>query len=174
FFASLVHAYLYIPNYKCPEEDALQKCLKHYVKGPTYFRKDYFAYKKDLLFNHNTRTIHFPVAFVHPLDVLDVQSAIKCGAKLNFTVIARSGGHSEENYSIGDRDCILIVDLRNMNKIFVDVTTQTALIETGNTLDTLYYGLNEYTFAFPSGECSSTGVGGIIMGGNLDWRDNYL
>ncbi|CAG8730307.1 10825_t:CDS:2, partial [Racocetra persica] len=77
-------------------------------------------------------------------------SAIKCGAMLNFTIIARSGGHSLEGYSIGDRDY---------------VATQTAIIETGNTLDTLFRSLNEHVFAFPSGECSTLGAG-IILGGS--------
>ncbi|CAG8477445.1 46_t:CDS:2 [Cetraspora pellucida] len=163
-FTSIVHAFLHIPNYKCPGEETLRKCLGHHIKGPIYYRKD-FAYKGDLLLENNARVVYFPVAFVHPVDVLDVQSAIKCGAKLNFTVIARSGGHSFESYSIGDRDCTIIVDLRYMNKIIINVTTQTAKIETGNTLDTLYRSLNEHVFAFPSGGCSSIGVGGIILGG---------
>ncbi|CAG8585173.1 12343_t:CDS:2, partial [Racocetra persica] len=103
--------------------------------------------------------------FVHPVNALDIQSAIKCGAKLNFTVIARSGGHSLEGYSIEDRDCDLIVDLRYMNKIIMDMAIQTAIIETGNTLDTLFRSLNEHVFAFPTGECSTASVDGIILGG---------
>ncbi|CAG8616959.1 6303_t:CDS:2 [Cetraspora pellucida] len=145
-------------------EESLQECLDPRIKGTISYRKD-FAYKNDLLLQYNARVIHYPVAFVHPIDVFDVQSAIKCGAMLNFTVIPRSGGHSDESYSIGDRDCILIVDLRYMSKIIIDTTTQTAKIETGNTLNTLYYSLNEHVFAFPSGECSTTGVAGIILGG---------
>ncbi|CAG8747631.1 2826_t:CDS:2, partial [Cetraspora pellucida] len=151
-------------NYKCPGEDTLRKCLDHYIKGSINYRKD-FGYKNDLLLEYNARIVHFPVAFVHTIDVFDVQSAIKCGAKSNFAVIARSGGHSYESYSIGDRDCVLIVDLRYMNKIIIDVITQTAIIETGNTLDTLYYSLNKHAFVFPSGDCSTIGVGGIILGG---------
>ncbi|CAG8613872.1 17989_t:CDS:2, partial [Gigaspora rosea] len=122
---------------KTLREDNLQNCLNIYIRGPTYYRKD-FAYKNDLLLKSNSRVIHIPVVFVHPIDVLDVQSAIICGKNLNFTVIARSGGHSSESYSIGDRV----------------------------TLNTLYYSLSEQDFAFPSGECSTIGVG-IMMGGGL-------
>ncbi|CAG8797394.1 20232_t:CDS:2, partial [Gigaspora margarita] len=146
-------------------EDSLQNCLNIYIRGPTYYRKD-FAYKNDLLLESNSRVIHFPVAFVHPIDVLDVQSAIICGKNLNFTVIARSGGHSSESYSIGDGNCTLIVDLRYMNKLIIDASTQTAKIGPGVTLNTLYYRLSEQDFAFPSGECSTIGVG-IMMGGGL-------
>ncbi|CAG8805913.1 15337_t:CDS:2, partial [Racocetra persica] len=45
------------------------------------------------------------------------------------------------------------------------VATQTAIVETGNTLDTLSRSLNKHVFAFPSGECASLGVSGIILGG---------
>ncbi|RIB09558.1 hypothetical protein C2G38_2267618 [Gigaspora rosea] len=166
FFISIVHAYLYTQN-ECLGEDSLQNCLDVYVRGPTYYRKD-FAYKNDLLLERNSRVIHFPVAFVHPIDVFDVQSAIICGKNLNFTVIARSGGHSDESYSIGDRDCTLIVDLRYMNNIIIDTNTQTAKIGPGVTLNTLFYSLSVHDFAFPSGECSTTGVG-IILGGGLGY-----
>ncbi|RIB09039.1 hypothetical protein C2G38_2109624, partial [Gigaspora rosea] len=131
-------------------EDNLQNCLNIYIRGPTYYRKD-FAYKNDLLLKSNSRVIHIPVVFVHPIDVLDVQSAIICGKNLNFTVIARSGGHSSESYSIGDSNY---------------ANTQTAKIGPGVTLNTLYYSLSEQDFAFPSGECSTIGVG-IMMGGGL-------
>ncbi|CAG8767545.1 5540_t:CDS:2, partial [Racocetra persica] len=145
-------------------EDTLQKCLNHYNKGPIYYRQD-FAYKDDIFVQFNAQVVHFSVAFVYPVNALDVQSTIKCSAKLNFTVIAKSGGHSLEGYSIGDRDCILIVDLRYMNKLIIDVATQTAIVKTGNVLDTLFHSLNEHVFAFPTGECTTTGVGSIILGG---------
>ncbi|CAG8699654.1 519_t:CDS:2, partial [Racocetra persica] len=70
------------------------------------------------------RIIHFPVAFVHPVDTLDIQNTIKCGAKLNFPIVARSDGHS------------------------VNVTT--AIIGAGNTIDSLYYNVYKYGFAYPS------------------------
>ncbi|CAG8643442.1 3637_t:CDS:2, partial [Cetraspora pellucida] len=107
------------------------------------------------------------LAFVHPVDILDIQNTIKCGAELNFPIVARSGGHSSECYSIGDKDCYLVVDLVNLNKITVDVTSQIAIIGTGNTLDSLYYKVNLYGFAFPGGVCPYVGVGGLILGGGM-------
>ncbi|RIB30108.1 hypothetical protein C2G38_1949230, partial [Gigaspora rosea] len=96
----------------------------------------------------------------------DLEHHIICGKNLNFTVIARSGGHSSESYSIGNRDCTLIVDPRYMNKLIIDTSTQTAKIRPGVTLNTLFYSLSEQGFAFPSGECSTIGVG-IMMNGGL-------
>ncbi|RIB09288.1 hypothetical protein C2G38_1981518, partial [Gigaspora rosea] len=115
----------------------------------------------------NKRVIHFPVAFIHPLDEIDVQSAVKCAIKLNFPITARSGGHSGEGYGLGDKDCYLVVDLRSLNKITVNITSQTAVVGTGNTLGSLYKELQQYTFAFPAGIDVKVGVGGHMPGGGI-------
>ncbi|CAG8510307.1 2694_t:CDS:2, partial [Scutellospora calospora] len=152
-------------NNKCPREDSLRECFnKSSIKGSINFRNE-FAYNGDLSMEYNARVIYFPVAFVHPIDVLDVQNAIKCGSELNFPVVARSGGHSYESYSIGDGDCYLIIDLVNLKDIAINTTTQTAVIGTGNTLESFYFAVNKYVFAFPAGGCPGVGVGGHIMGG---------
>ncbi|CAG8601698.1 19033_t:CDS:1, partial [Gigaspora rosea] len=59
----------------------------------------------------------------------------------------------------------LIVDLVNLNKIIIDITSQTAVIGTGNVIDKFYYEVNQLEFAFPAGTCPYVGVGGLIMGG---------
>ncbi|CAG8815724.1 13249_t:CDS:2, partial [Racocetra persica] len=128
-----------LPARKCPNEDSLRKCLYQYIKGPISFRDDFFAYNFDLDKEYNKRVIHFPVAFVHPIDVLDVQNAIKCGTKLNNPIAARSGAHSYEGYGIGDKD-----------------------FGTGNTLKSLYYEVNKYGFASPGGICPYLGGMGFL------------
>ncbi|CAG8768845.1 5768_t:CDS:2, partial [Gigaspora margarita] len=170
FFIVIIHVFSYhLPVSKCPEEDSLRKCLdQYYVKGPVHFRDNFVAYNKDLNKQFNKRVIiHFPVAFVHPIDVLDVQNTIKCAIKLTYPIVARSGGHSFEGYGLGDKDCYLIVDLVNLNKITIDITAQTAVVGTGNLIDKFYYEVNQLGFAFPAGSCPYVGVGGLIMGGGL-------
>ncbi|CAG8592739.1 14475_t:CDS:2 [Cetraspora pellucida] len=152
---------------KCPREDSLRKCLDQYIKGTLNYRDDFFDYSADLEVEYNQQIIHFPVAFVHPIDVLDVQNAIKCGTELDYPIVARSGGHSYEGYGIGDKDCYLVVDLVNFNKTTIDITSQTAIIETGNKLNSLYYSVNQYGFASPGGVCPFIGVGGLITGGGV-------
>ncbi|CAG8766105.1 18583_t:CDS:2, partial [Racocetra persica] len=152
---------------KCPKEDFLRKCLDQYIKGSVSFRDDFSAYNADLDVEYNKLFIHFPVAFVHPVDILDIQNTIKCGTKLNFPIVARSGGHSTEDYSIGDKDCYLVIDLVNLNKITIDPTSQTAIVETGNTLNPFYYIINRHGFAFPAGICPFIGVSGHILGGGI-------
>ncbi|KAF0509600.1 FAD-binding domain-containing protein [Gigaspora margarita] len=169
FFFVTIRASSYLhPVIKCPEEDSIRKCLDQYhIKGPVNFRNNTVAYNKDLNFEYNLRVIHFPVAFVHPIDVFDVQNAIKCAVKLNFPIVARSGGHSYEGYGLGDKDCSLVVDLETLNKIIIDIASQTAIVETGNKLESLYYETNRHGFAFPAGVCPYVGVGGHITGGGV-------
>ncbi|KAF0537608.1 FAD-binding domain-containing protein [Gigaspora margarita] len=158
--------FIRFPVSKCPEEEALQKCFdQNYIKGPVYFRDNYSSYSKDLDVEYNRRIIYFPTAFVHPIDVIDVQKAIKCAAKLKYPIVARSGGHSYEGFGIGDKDCYLVVELANLNKIIIDVNSQTAVVGPGNRLEPIYNKTSEHMFAFPAGTCPWVGVGGLITGG---------
>ncbi|KAF0334033.1 FAD-binding domain-containing protein [Gigaspora margarita] len=164
-----IHATLYNPPAgKCPQEDSLRKCLdQHHIKGLINFRDNFVGYNKDINFEYNMLIVRFPVAFVHPANILDIQNTIKCGVKLNYPVVARSGGHSFESYSLGDKDCYLVIDLVNFNKVTINITSQTALIETGNLVKLLHYELNPHSFAFPAGVCSQLGIGGLALGGGV-------
>ncbi|CAG8563644.1 14072_t:CDS:2 [Dentiscutata heterogama] len=138
-FIVTIYALQYpVPVSKCPGEDSLRKCLDQYLfKGPVNFRDNYTAYNKDIDFEYDKLIIHFPVAFAHPIDEIDVQNAINCAVKLNIPIVARSGGHSYEGYGMGDKDCYLVVDLVTLNKITVDTVSQTVVVGTGNTLQSV-------------------------------------
>ncbi|CAG8806611.1 34959_t:CDS:2, partial [Racocetra persica] len=155
---------------KCPQEDSLRRCLnQHHIKGLINFRENFVRYNKDINFEYNRLIINFPVAFIHATDILDIQNAIKCGVELNYPVVARSGGHSYESYSLGDKDCYLVIDLADLNKITINIISQTAIVETGNLIELLQYELNQYAFAFPAGTCSYLGVGGLVLGGAVGY-----
>ncbi|KAF0425632.1 FAD-binding domain-containing protein [Gigaspora margarita] len=146
FFIATIYAF---QDDVCHGEESLRDCLKDSkFEGTTHFRSD-IVYDVDLGREYNLRVIRYPVAFVHPINKIDVSKAIICGANHIFPVIARSGGHSFESYSIGDKNCTLVVDLINFNKISINKADKTA-----------WAG-----FAFPSGSCPSVGAGGVILGG---------
>ncbi|KAF0549649.1 FAD-binding domain-containing protein [Gigaspora margarita] len=98
----------------------------------------------DINLEFNKRIIHFPVAFVHPINEID--------------------GHSSEGYGLGDKDYYLVVDLRTLKKITVNITSQTAVVGTGNTLGSLYKEMQQYIFAFPAGVNPSVRVGRHMPG----------
>lgn len=53
-----------------------------------------------------------------------------------------------------------MVDLRNLNKITVDSSKHTAVIETGNRLGNIALALNNAGRALPHGTCPYVGIGG--------------
>lgn len=75
-------------------------------------------------------------------------------------VVARSGGHSYIANGLGGKDGALVVDLRNLNKITVDSSKHTAVIETGNRLGNIALALNNAGRALPHGTCPYVGIGG--------------
>ncbi|CAG8792830.1 24263_t:CDS:2, partial [Cetraspora pellucida] len=164
--------------FNCPNERSLRRCLTN-LEGPVFFfndcgniknNKTYKSdlknpYCNDLVSEKNKRVIHYPVAFVHPINKLDVSKAIKCGADNNFPVVAKAGGHSHESYSIGDKNCALVVDLKNFINIDINKDNGIVVVGPGNRLGKLYWKLNNEDVAFPAGNCPSVGVGVILGGG---------
>ncbi|CAG8565371.1 15160_t:CDS:2, partial [Acaulospora colombiana] len=102
---------------------------------------------------------------VYITDVSDIQEVVNCGNTLGIPVVARSGGHSFEDYSLGGRDGVLVVDLKNLDQITIDASAHTAVIGTGNRIGKIYYTLNEAGFLIAAGSCPSVGIGGQSTGG---------
>ncbi|CAG8474056.1 2313_t:CDS:2, partial [Acaulospora morrowiae] len=126
----------YIPKIPSepPEFTILRSHLK-YVTEKILYRDDdeYYNIK-----GCNCRIIHYPIAIVYAANVLYVQESVNCGNQLETSVVARSGGHSYENYNLRGRNRVLMMDVANFDQIVVDEESQTAVI----------------------GSCSNFGIGG--------------
>ncbi|CAG8486577.1 15920_t:CDS:2 [Acaulospora colombiana] len=94
----------------------------------------------------------------------DIQESINCANQLDIPVVARSGGHSYEDYSLGGRDGVLVIDVRELNQVTVDPESQTAVIGSGNRLGPIYAKLNETGFLIAAGSCPNVGIGGQATG----------
>ncbi|CAG8475906.1 7963_t:CDS:2 [Acaulospora morrowiae] len=177
FFISLVHSVSilrkreecikcasYVPEnpFDPSESTTLKSCLK-YVTGKVLYRDDDEYYNN--IKGCNCRTIYYPIAIVYAANVADVQESVNCGNQLGISVVARSGGHSYEDYSLGGRNGVLVVDVANFDQIVVDEESQTAVVGTGNKVGPIYYGLSQYGYLLPTGSCSNVGIGGQATGG---------
>ncbi|KAJ4783959.1 FAD-binding Berberine family protein [Rhynchospora pubera] len=117
-------------------------------------------------------TIRKPVAIVIPSSQLHLKNAILCMRTMSLKIRLRSGGHSYEGLSYTAEESstpFAVIDLMNLNKIQIDLTSQTAWVEAGATLGELYYAISESSrsLAFSAGSCPTVGSGGHIAGGGF-------
>ena len=97
--------------------------------------------------------------------VADVIAAVNFARDNNVLVAIRGGGHNGPGLSLVDDG--LVIDLSRMNGVRVDPANRTARVEGGALLGDLHHASNAFGLATPSGIISTTGVGGITLGGGL-------
>ncbi|KAI7750128.1 hypothetical protein M8C21_000988 [Ambrosia artemisiifolia] len=117
----------------------------------------------------NTTTTPKPLAIITPLSYSHVQSTVICGVKSGLNIRTRSGGHDYEglSYTSFDHAPFIVLDLTQLRSVTVDSEAKTAWVESGATLGELSYYVSQKSnlLGFPTGECTSVGVGGQLTGG---------
>ena len=117
------------------------------------------------------RTIYNAMIDKHPAliaqceTVADVIAAVNFARDNNVIVAIRGGGHNGPG--LGTVDDGLVIDLSPMNGVRVDPTARTARVEGGAQLGQLHHATQAFGLATPSGIISTTGVGGITLGGGI-------
>ncbi|CAG8690826.1 4776_t:CDS:2, partial [Ambispora gerdemannii] len=144
--------------------EELKNCLKS-VSGDVVYPSDpnYLVLSQDI----NTDIDRFPAALLYAANEYDIKIAIYCAKTYKIQIVARSGGHSFEEYSLGGHDGALVVDLKKFSDLTIDTKTRTAVIGTGNRLGTIYYKLSQVRHVIPAGACPSVGIGGHSLGGGF-------
>jgi hypothetical protein len=100
--------------------------------------------------------------------VADVADVIRC---VNFArdekviVAIQGGGHNAGG--LGSVDDGLVIKLSRMKGIRVDPEARTVRVEGGCTWGDVDHATHAFGFAVPSGIISTTGVGGLALGGGL-------
>jgi FAD/FMN-containing dehydrogenase len=98
-------------------------------------------------------------------DVADVISAVNFGRESGLTVAVRGGGHNGGGLGICDDG--LVIDLSLMKGTRVDPVARTVRVAGGNTWGDVDHATHAFGLATPSGIVSTTGVGGLTLGGGL-------
>jgi FAD/FMN-containing dehydrogenase len=106
-----------------------------------------------------------PALIARCVDVADVIAAVNFARDNGVLVAVRGGGHNGPG--LGTCDDGLVIDLSPMNGVRVDPARRTARIEGGAKLGDLHHATNAFDLATPSGIISTTGVGGITLGGGI-------
>ncbi|MEA2529996.1 MAG: hypothetical protein QOG89_1640 [Thermomicrobiales bacterium] len=106
-----------------------------------------------------------PALIARCTDAGDVIAAVNFARENDLLVAVRSGGHNGPG--MGTCDDGLVIDLSPMKGVRVDPVRRTARVDAGTTLGDVDHATHAFGLATPSGIISTTGVGGITLGGGI-------
>jgi FAD/FMN-containing dehydrogenase len=114
---------------------------------------------------HNGMIDRKPAFIVRCRDVADVVAGIDFAREGSLLLSICSGGHNAGGLGVCDDG--LMLDLSPMKGIRVDPLARTARVEAGCTWGDVDHATHAFGLATPSGIISTTGVGGLTLGGGI-------
>src|SRR5256714_8034370 len=114
---------------------------------------------------YNAMIDKYPDLIARCVDVADVISAVTFARAHRLTVAIRGGGHN--GGGLGTCDGGLVIDLSLMKGTHVDPMARTVRVAGGCTWGDVDHATHAFRPATPSGIISTTGVGGLTLGGGL-------
>src|ERR687892_2896552 len=106
-----------------------------------------------------------PGAIARCGDVADVLTAVRVAREHDLLVSVRGGGHNAAGLGVCDGG--LVIDLSALRGVRVDPTGHTVQVDGGCTWGDVDHATHAFGLATPSGIISTTGVGGLTLGGGL-------
>jgi hypothetical protein len=108
-----------------------------------------------------------PGLIVRCAGAADVARCVDFARERNLLVSVRGAGHNIAGSSLGDG--ALLIDLSAMRSVRVNLDRKTVRLEPGVTLGDIDNETQQYGMAVPVGINSTTGVGGLTLGGGFGW-----
>jgi FAD/FMN-containing dehydrogenase len=106
-----------------------------------------------------------PALIARPADADGVAALVAFAARHGLLLAVRGGGHN--GGGLGTCDGGVVIDLSALNDVAVDPGARTVRVGGGCTWGEVDRATNEHGLATPSGIISTTGVGGLTLGGGL-------
>ena len=114
---------------------------------------------------YNAMINKHPGIIVKCMDVADVIHAVNFGRENNLLVAVRGGGHNGGGLGICDDG--LVIDLSGIKFVRVDTAEKTVRVGGGNVWGEVDHATHPFGLAVPAGIISTTGVGGLTLGGGV-------
>jgi FAD/FMN-containing dehydrogenase len=113
-------------------------------------------------------TIETPYCIFTPRTASAAAFAIRTFTAHSTVFAVRSGGHSY-NAGFSSTSSGVLLDLQYLNSISYSAENNTVKVGTGNTWGDVYRFLESYNVTVPGGRASTVGVGGLSLGGGLNF-----
>jgi FAD/FMN-containing dehydrogenase len=139
--------------------------LREQVRGDVVTPDD--AGYEDARKVYNAMIDRRPGVVVRPANVEDVVAAVDFARESSLDLAVRGGGHSVPGFGTVDEG--VVIDLSRMRGVRVDPENQRARAEGGATWGDFNAATHEFGLATTGGIVSTTGVGGLTLGGGIGY-----
>ena len=106
-----------------------------------------------------------PHVIIRCKDVADVIESVNFARTHNLRVAVKGGGHNGGGLGLVDDG--LVIDLSGIKFVRVDAKAQTVRVGGGNLWQEVDHATHAFGLAVPAGVVSTTGVGGLTLGGGV-------
>lgn len=113
--------------------------------------------------NWNRAVCQCPSYIVYCKNKYDVKYTIIWAKENKIPIRIRNRGHNYNGYSNGN--CVLIIDVSEMNEVIVDEINKKVYVEGGVNNGHVYEVVSSKGYPFPGGTCPTVGVSGYALGG---------
>ncbi|MDX1493788.1 MAG: FAD-binding oxidoreductase [Longimicrobiales bacterium] len=137
--------------------------LRGLIRGPVFGPDDdgYDRARRAYNAMHDRR----PAAVAQCVDAADVMAVVAYARDTGLALSVRGGNHSVPGY--GTCDDGIVLDLSGIRYVRVDPRARRARIGGGALLGDLDHATHAFGLATPAGFISTTGVGGLTLGGGI-------
>src|SRR6185503_585331 len=116
---------------------------------------------------HNGMFVRRPALIARCLETSDVVDAVRFARTHNLEIAVRGGGHSVAGKSVCEGG--LVLDLSRMKGVHVDPLRRTVRAQGGAMWGDFNRETQLHGLATTGGVVSTTGIGGLTLGGGLGW-----